>query len=66
MLGDEAMTVSFVTPALSYRVRSTSSWKGRSGLEKLMMVTVALLIILSGFFLIALLISKPIRCTPDF
>ena len=66
VLGDEARTVSFVTPALSYRVRSTSSWKGRSGLEKLMMVTVALLIILSGFFLIALLISKPLHCTPDF
>ena len=58
MLGDEAMTVSFVTPALSYRVRSTSFWKGRSGLEKLLMVTVALLIILSGSFLIALLIAK--------
>ena len=66
VLGDEAMTVSFVTLALSYRARSTSSWKGRSGLEKLMMVTVALLIILSGFFLIALLISKPLHCTPDF
>ena len=60
------MTVSFVTLALSYRARSTSSWKGWSGLEKLLMVTVALLIILSGFFLIALLIAKPIRYTPDF
>ena len=58
VLGDEARTVSFVTPALSYRVRSTSFWKGRSGLEKLLMVTVALLIILSGSFLIALLIAK--------
>ena len=58
VLGDEARTVSFVTPVLSYRVRSTSFWKGRSGLEKLLMVTVALLIILSGSFLIALLIAK--------
>ena len=58
VLGDEAMTVSFVTPALSYRVRSTSFWKGRSGLEKLLIVIVAALLILCCSCVIALMIAK--------
>ena len=58
VLSEEARTVSFVTPALSYRVRSTSLWKGRSGLEKLLMVIVAALIIISCSCIIALLIAK--------
>ena len=58
VLSEEARTVSFVTPALSYRVRSTSFWKGRSGLEKLLMVIVAALIIVCCSCIIALLIAK--------
>ena len=58
VLSDEARTVSFVTPALSYRVRSTSFWKGRSGLEKLLIVIVAALLILCCSCVIALMIAK--------
>merc|ERR1719225_2108824 len=63
VLSDEARTVSFVTPALSYRVRSTSFWKGRSGLEKLLIVIVAALLILCCSCVIALMIAKQERCT---
>ena len=58
VLSDEARTVSFVTPALSYRVRSTSFWKGRSGLEKLLIVITAALLILCCSCVTALIIAK--------
>ena len=66
VLSEEARTVSFVTPALSYRVRSTSFWKGRSGLEKLLMVIVAALVILCCSFIVALLIAKQENYELDF
>ena len=62
VLGDEARTV-FVSPSLTYRVRYTSLWKGRSGLEKLLMVVVAFLLLFSCSCLIVLLVTKQVILT---
>ena len=59
VLSDEARTV-FVSPSLAYRVRYTSLWKGRSGLEKLLMVIVAFLLLFSCSCLIVLLVTKQV------
>merc|ERR1719228_2189488 len=46
--------VLFVSPSLKYRVRSTSLWHGRSGLEKVLAVTCLALIVTCLVLAIAL------------
>ena len=60
VLGDDARTI-FISPSLSYRVRYTSVWKGRSGLEKLLMVLVAVLLILCCSSFIIIFVSKQVN-----
>ena len=60
VLSDGAKTI-FVSPSLSYRLKYTSLWKRRSGLEKLLMLLVLGLLILFCTSLIIFFVNKQER-----
>ena len=60
VLSDGAKTI-FVSPSLTYRVKYTSLWNGRSGLEKILMLLVLGLFILFCTSLIIIFVNKQER-----
>ena len=50
----------FVSPSLKYRMRSTSLWRGRSGLEKVLMVCLSVLLLLLCTFIVVLIVLKQV------
>lgn len=62
VLSDGARTV-FISPSLTYRVRYTSLWKGRSGLEKVLLLLVIFLLCLCCSCLVVIFVTKQERCT---
>merc|ERR1719219_466753 len=48
----------FVSPSLKYRMRSTSLWRGRSGLEKVLLVCLSFLLLLCCTFIVVLVLIK--------
>ena len=50
----------FVSPSLKYRIRSTSLWRGRSGLEKVLLVCLSILLLLCCTFILVLIVIKQV------
>lgn len=60
VLNDEAARTMFVSPSLKYRMRSTSLWRGRSGLEKVLLVCLSFLLLLCCTFIVVLVVIKKV------
>merc|ERR1712110_953934 len=58
VLNDDAARTMFVSPSLKYRIRSTSLWRGRSGLEKVLLVCLSFLLLLCCTFIVVLVVIK--------
>ena len=58
VLNDDAARTMFVSPSLKYRIRSTSLWQGRSGLEKVLLVSLSFLLLLCCTFVVVLVVIK--------
>ena len=66
VLNDEAARTMFVSPSLKYRMRSTSLWRGRSGLEKVLLVCLSFLLLLCCTFIVVLVVIKKVTSPPDY
>ena len=64
VLNDEAARTMFVSPSLKYRMRSTSLWRGRSGLEKVLLVCLSFLLLLCCTFIVVLVVIKKVPPLP--
>ena len=60
VLNDEAAGTIFISPSLKYRIRSTSLWRGRSGLEKVLLVCLSFLLLLCSTFIVVLIVIKQV------
>jgi len=60
VLSEDARTM-FVSPSLKYRIRSTSLWGGRSHLEKVLMISLSVLLLLCCTFIVVLIVIKQER-----